>query len=78
MQNLSFDQVKSFANQKNIILSEDELEFTYNFIKKNWETIIGNPNLLNLDRYKDYYSLENFNKIKKLFNEYVSKYRNFL
>ena len=51
---------------------------TYEFIKKNWEKILGNPSLLNLDRYKEKFSEENFIKINKLFNEYSHKYRNYL
>lgn len=78
MQNLSIEQVNTFALSKNINLSEDELKFTYDFVKKNWEKVIGNPNLLHLERYKEKFSEENFIKIKKLFNEYSQKYRNYL
>ena len=78
MQNLNKEEVHKFANAKNIFLSEDELEFTYNFIKKNWENILGNPKLLDLDRYKNKFSEENFVKIKKLFNEYYQKYSRYL
>ncbi len=40
--------------------------------------VIKNPNLLNLELYKDHYTPENFQKIKKLFLEYSAKYQNFL
>jgi len=78
MQNLNIDQVNNFAKSKNINLSEEELTFTYEFVKKNWEKIIGNPKLLHLDRYKNKFSEENFVKITKLFNEYSTKYQNYL
>lgn len=78
MQNLNKEEVNKFANAKNIVLSEDELEFTYGFIKKNWENILGNPKLLDLDRYEKKFSKENFVKIKKLFNEYYQKYSRYL
>lgn len=78
IQNLSIEQVNTFALSKNINLSEDELKFTYDFVKKNWEKVIGNPNLLHLERYKEKFSEENFIKINKLFNEYSQKYRNYL
>ena len=78
MQNLTKEQVNNFAISKNINLCEDELNFTYDFIKKNWENILGNPNLLILDRYKEKFSEENFIKITKLFNEYHTRYHNFL
>jgi len=78
MDNLTKEQVNSFAVQKNISLNEEELDFTYKFVKKNWEQIIKNPSLLNLDRYKDKFSSQNFFQIKKLFQEYSSKYQNLL
>ena len=45
---------------------------------ENFEQVLNNPNLLNLDRYKDKFSEENFIKIKKLFNEYNSRFKNIL
>ena len=78
MNKITMDDVYNFALKKNINLNEEELSFTYEFIKKNWNQILSNPNLLNLDRYKDKYTIENFSKIKHLFNEYYSKYHRFL
>ena len=78
MLKLTKNDVFNFATSKNINLSEEELNFTYDFIKKNWEQIIKNPNLLNIDRYKEHFSEENFNKIKKLILEYSAKYQAFL
>lgn len=78
MDKITMDDVYNFALKKNINLNEEELSFTYEFIKKNWNQILSNPNLLNLDRYKDKYTIENFSKIKQLFNEYYSKYHRFL
>ena len=72
------EDVNNFALKKNILLNDDELSFTYDFIKKNWNQILSNPNSLNLERYKSKYSEENFNKIKILFNEYYSKYHRYL
>ena len=76
--NMSKEDINNFAIKKNINLNEHELDFTYKFIKKNWDKILSNPNLLNLERYKSNYSLENYKRIKELFNEYYSKYRRFL
>ena len=78
MTKLTKEEVNNFALSKNIVLSETELEFTYNFIKKNWEQVLNNPKLLNLDRYQKEFSPDNFVKIKKLFNEYSSRYQAFL
>lgn len=78
MMRLTKEDVNNFALSKNIVLSPEELDFTYLFVKKNWEQVIKNPNLLNLERYQDKFSPENFIKIKKLFNEYSSRYQVFL
>ena len=78
MGKMTIQDVQNFAVSKNIFLSPEELQFVYDFIRKNWEQVIRNPQLLNLDRYKDKFSQENFVKIKKLFMEYSSRYSSFL
>lgn len=78
MMRLTKEEVNNFAISKNIILSPEELDFTYAFIQKNWEQVIKNPSLLNLERYQDKFSPDNFIKIKKLFIEYSSRYQAFL
>lgn len=78
MQKLTKDDVNAFALKKNIMLSDDELNFTYEFLKKNYKDILQNPNLFDIDRYKGYYTPNNFEKIKKVFTEYYSKYHRFL
>lgn len=78
MDKLSINDVDTFAKKNNIVLSAQELDFTYRFIKKNWQPILANPSTLNLDRYKDKFSEENLLKIKKLFKEYSIKYKNYL
>ena len=72
------EDIKNFAIKKNIELSDEELEFTYTFIKKNYKNILSNPKLLDLERYKNNYTKENFSKITKVFQEYSQKYANYL
>ena len=72
------EDVNNFAIKKNIILSESELDFTYTLFKKNYKTFLQNPKLLDLERYKDNYTKENFSKITKVFQEYFQKYSNYL
>ena len=67
MGRMTVGDVNNFALSKNIHLSNEELNFVYDFIQKNWEQVVKNPKLLNLDRYQDRFSKENFEKIKKLF-----------
>ena len=78
MDKLTKDDVNNFATKKNINLNEEELDFSYNFVKKNWDKILSNPNLLHLERYKDKFSEENYKKINELFKEYYLKYHTFL
>ena len=78
IKNLSKEQVNNFALKNNVNLNGLELDFLYVFIKKNYKEVLANPSLLNLDRYKTKFTEENFVKIKKLFNEYLSKYGSYL
>ena len=76
--NLTKEQVNDFALKNDIVLSQEELDFVYVFVKKNWEMILRNPNLLQLERYKEHFSFENFVKIQKLFILYYQKYGHLL
>jgi hypothetical protein len=76
--NLDKEKVNSFALSKNIILSDEELDFTYEFVKKNYKTILSNPSLLNMDLYKNRFTNDNFIKINKLIDEYYTKYHSII
>jgi hypothetical protein len=78
MDKLTITNVSDFAKKNNIFLSNEELEFTYKFVKKNWQIIYSNPNMLNMDKYKDKFSEENLSKIKNLIKVYLLKYKNYL
>ena len=78
MGRMTINDVNNFAISKNINLSPEELNFVYDFISKNWEQIVRNPKLLNLDRFKERFSPENFEKVKKLFLEYSARYSSFI
>lgn len=78
MEKLTIEDVNNFASKNHVHLNEEELNFTYIFVKKNWMTILKNPNLLNLDKYKEKFSEENFLKIQKLVKEYTMRYKNYL
>lgn len=75
---MTIDDVNNFALKKNIHLSESELTFTYSFLKSNYKNILSNPSLLDLERYKNNYTKENFEKISKVFQEYFQKYSRYL
>lgn len=72
MNNLRKEDVVNFATQKNISLSNQELDFTYDFIKKHYKEIIKDKYKYNFDDYRDKFSNDNFIKIKNLINEYIN------
>ena len=72
---LTKEQVYSFALMHNIILSESELNFTYSFIKENYEKLFYDFDNFTIDNYQKYYSPTNFKRIKILFKEYYEKFK---
>lgn len=75
---LTKDDIANFAHQKGANFSSREVDFTYDFIKKNWQSILNNPNMFDIDRYQNQYSPENFQKLKKVFNEYLQKFSSYI
>ena len=75
---LNKEQIISFALMHNIVLNDEEVNFTYSFIKNNWEELFKNYDQFNIDAYAKYYTKENFPKIKVLFQEYYEKFKPFL
>ena len=43
------EDIRSFAINKNINLSEQELDFTYDFVKKNYKSFFQNPKVFNIN-----------------------------
>lgn len=78
IERMTKEDVLNFALKNNVNLNEDELAFTYDFVKKNWKTILSNPNLFHFERYKEKYTDENYHKINKLIKEYANRYKSFL
>lgn len=76
--NMSVHDLNNMALSKDIGLSKEELDFSYEFIKKNWRNILGNKGLFDIDKYKDRYSEENFIKIKNLYKDMLLKYGTYL
>ncbi len=76
--NMSVHDLNNLAISKGIALSSEELEFSYSFIKKNWQNILSNKGLFDIDKYKSMYSEDNFIKIKELYKEMLVKYGSYL
>lgn len=69
---LKKEDIVNFAKKNDITLSDSELDFTYNFIKSNYKEAIKNKDTFNLSAYKDRFSSENYEKIEKLLQKYIS------
>ena len=78
MNRLTKEQVQEFAIKNQVNLSESELDFVYDFAKKNWQYILSNHGNIDISRYKNRFSEENYLKIQKLIKEYALKYANYL
>ncbi len=78
MNKLTKEDVNNFAIKNNVILNEEELNFTHQFVKKNWSTLLSNPNMFHFERYKNHFSEENYHKINRLIKEYLTRYKSFL
>lgn len=76
--NLSIDELNRLALSKDIKLNNEELEFSYNFIKKYWKDVLSNYSSFNFSRYKDRFSYDNYVKIDNLIMEYSLKYSSYL
>ena len=53
---LTKEDINKFALSKNIVLEPKELDFTFDFVKKNYKDFFSNPKLFNIDRYQNNYS----------------------
>lgn len=75
---LKKEQINEFALKNNIILNESELDFSYNFILKNWRFILSNHGEFDLSKYKQQFTEENYFKIVELIKVLKNKYSNYL
>ena len=70
--NMRKDDITNFAIKNNINLNDNELDFTYNFIKNNYKEVINNKDTFDLSAYRNNFSKENFEKIEKLLKKYIN------
>lgn len=77
IKNISKEDIFKFAEKYNIYLSKQELDWTYSFVKNNYNKFVDNPKSLNLNNYKNNFSENNFNKLTNLYNKY-SNYLNII
>lgn len=76
--NLTKSDIQSFARKNGIDLNQNETDYLYDTVKKNWKTIIyGNPILI-LNKAQYNLSKETYNKVVSLLNMYKAKYKDYL
>ena len=63
---MSIDDFYKLCLKKDIHLNDNELNYSYNFIKSNYLNI----NNIDISLYKEHFSNENYIKICNLINEY--------
>ncbi|HHW68967.1 MAG TPA: DUF2624 family protein [Tenericutes bacterium] len=75
---ISPNDIDSFARKHGTTLNNDEKNIIYNYIKRDWHTIIyGNPTGI-FNEIKSKVSTSTYKKIEELFKEYKNKFRNYL
>ena len=67
--NLKPDDIKDFGLKQNIVLSEQEIEIIYDYIKHKTKELFNNP-LKVIAEIKDKVSIPVYNKILELYNHY--------
>ena len=74
---LNIDNIKTFLNNNNIYLTNNENIILYNEIKKNWEKVLNNDesSIFELSNKID---KDNYQKLYKLYLFYKEKYKNIL
>lgn len=76
--NMTMEQLNAMALDNGIKLNNNELEFSYNFIKSNWKEVLANQDSFDLSKYKDKFSDENYKKIEELINVLKAQYGHLL
>lgn len=68
--NMRKEDIVKFAYKNNLKVTDHEIDFVYNFIKKNYHHILNNPSSFDLTLYKNEFSNENYLFIESLVNKY--------
>ena len=76
--NMSISDFNKLALKNDIVFSYEELNFSYEFIKNNWIDVLSNIDDFSIEKYKNNFSNENYEKICKLCNILYDKYGAFL
>ena len=75
--NLTKNDITYFALKNDISLTDQELDFVYKTIKKNYKILLSPDYESIFNEAKNYLSHDSYIKIYNLFLEYKAKYNNF-
>ncbi len=75
--NLTIDEVKTYLNREQIFLTEDEYQFCFSYIKKNWPLLFCNQDKIFRD-LKENLKSTTYNQIEPILLFYQKKYQSFL
>lgn len=75
--NLTLNEVKIYLNRENIFLSDEEYQFCFLYIKKNWSLIFDNQVKIFKD-LKQNLKPTTYNQIEPILLFYQKKYQSFL
>lgn len=76
--NLDKNTISLFAFKNNIFLSTLEVDYIYNTIKNNYETLLSNNYMQIFEEAKNHLSDDNYQKIYNLYLDYRLKYQFYL
>ena len=74
---LTKEKLDEFSKKKDIFLNDKELEYLLNLIQNNIDDILKNDEKY-IENIKENISIENFNKIYKLYTYYKNRYKGYL
>ena len=67
------EDINTFLNSNNIIVSNKELDYLYNILKNNCQKVLNEDKIIFND-IKNNINIENYNKLINLYNYYKEKY----
>lgn len=71
IKNLTEDDVRSWSAKKGILLTDEESEYAFKYIKNNYDEVLNNPGSFNIEEHEKKFSKENYQKLKELVKEYI-------
>ena len=75
---ISLHDIIKFGKNNNIFLSDSEASILQNYLKNNWEELLyGDPSPI-IKQIEKKFDTSKSDKIIKLFNIYLDKYKNYL